>query len=194
MKAAIFGGSFNPVHIGHLIMAEEVLHATHCDKVIFMPAFLPPHKDLEDPGPDFRASMLEAGIADAGIFALNRCELDRRGLSYTIDSLRYLKSQGIVDEKPCIILGDDLIDGFSAWKEAEALSREAELVVVRRKSPIPLAFSYPHRYLANRMLPISSSEIRSLIQAKGPWRYLVPPGTRTIIEANGLYGYTPDRN
>ena len=189
MKTALFGGSFNPIHIGHLIMAEEVLLSAGCDRILFLPANIPPHKALDDPGPEFRASMVEASIGGDQRFAMSRCELERAGISYTIDSLRMLRSLGLVEEQPCIIIGDDLLEGFSSWKEAEQLSMEAELIVVRRTSPQRLPFEYRHRYLDNRILPISSTEIRSLIQGKGAWRYLVPEGARRLIEKNGLYGY-----
>jgi nicotinate-nucleotide adenylyltransferase len=189
VRTALLGGSFNPIHIGHLIMAEEVLLAAACDRILFLPANIPPHKALDDPGPEFRASMVEASIAGDPRFALSRCELERSGISYTIDSLRVLRSLGLVEEHPCIIIGDDLLEGYSSWKEAELLSREAELVVVRRTSRHRLPFKYPHRYLDNRILPLSSTEIRSLIQGKGAWRYLVPEGARRLIEKNGLYGY-----
>jgi nicotinate-nucleotide adenylyltransferase len=185
----LFGGSFNPIHVGHLIMAEEVLLAASCDRILFLPAKIPPHKPLDDPGPELRAAMVEASIRNDPCFALSRCELERPGISYTIDSLRILRSQDLIEEHPCIIIGDDLLEGFSAWKEAELLAREAELLVVRRNSKRKLPFAYPHRYLDNRMLPISSTEIRRLIQEGGAWRYLVPEGARSLIEKNALYGY-----
>jgi nicotinate-nucleotide adenylyltransferase len=192
VRTALFGGSFNPIHIGHLIMAEEVLLATGCDRILFLPANIPPHKALDDPGPELRAAMVEASIGADPRFGLSRCELERSGISYTIDSLRILQFQGLVEKKPCIIIGDDLLDGFSSWKEADLLSREAELIVVRRTSPRKLLFAYPHRYLNNRILPISSTEIRTLIQEGGAWRYLVPEGARGVIEKNALYGYGRD--
>ena len=192
MKTALFGGSFNPLHVGHLVMAEEVLLATGCDRILFLPALIPPPKALGDPGAEYRAAMLQAGIEGDRRFGVSRCELDRAGVSYTIDSLRILQSQGLVEARPCIVIGDDLLEGFSDWKEAEALSKAVELIVVHRLSAQRLPFAYPHRYLDNRMLPISSTEIRRLIREKGAWRYLVPEGTRRLIEKHGLYGYSAD--
>jgi len=192
VRTALFGGSFNPIHIGHLIMAEEVLLVTGCERILFLPANIPPHKDLEDPGAEIRAAMVEASIDGDTRFSLSRCEIERAGVSYTIDSLRSLQSQGLVGKHPCIVIGDDLIEGFSSWKEADLLARETELVIVHRLSPQNLSFDYPHRYLNNRMLPISSTEIRQLIEQKGAWRYLVPEGARRLIEKNRLYGYRAD--
>jgi len=192
VKTALLGGSFNPIHIGHLVMAEEVLLATGCDRILFLPAYIPPHKAMDDPGAEHRAGMLQASIDGDHRFALSRCELERAGVSYTIDSLRILQSQHLVEEHPCIVIGDDLVEGFSTWKEAEALSRAAELIVVHRMSAQKLPFGYPHRYLDNRMLPVSSTEIRRLIREKGAWRYLVPEGARRLIEKHGLYGYSAD--
>ncbi len=188
MRTAIFGGSFNPVHIGHLIIAEEVLTQTGCDLILFVPAYSPPHKEIQDPGPELRLAMLEASIADNPRFRASDCEIRRSGLSYSIDTIRHLVREGIVEPKPFLVIGDDLVEGFGSWKESEAVAREASLLVVHRRSRDTLALPFPHRYLENAIFPVSSSIVRDKVASQGGWRYLVPEAARRLIEAHGLYG------
>lgn len=187
-KTAIFGGTFNPVHIGHLFVAEEILAHTGCDRILFIPAHTPPHKFVDDPGPDIRFRMLKDSIADNPAFEANDCELKRAGISYSIDTVRYLVHEGIVEPRPVFVLGDDLIPGFGLWKLPEALAAETELLVFHRESAERIALVYPHSYLDNLPLPISSSMIRARIAEGQAWRSLVPAQARMLIESLRIYG------
>jgi nicotinate-nucleotide adenylyltransferase len=189
MRTAIFGGTFNPVHIGHLFVAEEILAMSCCDRILFIPAHTPPHKSVDDPGPEIRFRMLLDSIADTPAFQADGCELERAGISYSIDTVRYLVQNRIVEPRPVFVLGDDLIQGFGRWKMPEALAAETELLVFHRGSPERLHFGYPHRYLDNLPLPISSSMIRERIAGAAAWRSLVPAPARGIIESLHLYGF-----
>jgi nicotinate-nucleotide adenylyltransferase len=189
MRTAIFGGTFNPVHIGHLFVAEEILAMSGCDRILFIPAHTPPHKSVDDPGPEIRFRMLLDSIADTPAFQADGCELERAGISYSIDTVRYLVENRIVEPRPVFVLGDDLIQGFGQWKMPEALAAETELLVFHRGSPERLPFGYPHRYLDNLPLPISSSMIRERIAGAAAWRSLVPAPARGIIESLHLYGF-----
>ena len=188
MRTAILGGSFNPVHIGHLVIAEEVLAQTGCDVVLFIPAYSPPHKELKDPGPSLRLAMLEASIADNPRFRASDCEIRRSGISYTIDTIRHLVEEGAVESKPFLVIGDDLVEGFGGWRESEAVALETSLLIVHRRFKARLSMPFPHRYLENAIFPVSSSIVRDKIAAGLAWRYLVPEAARKLIEEHGLYG------
>lgn len=188
MRTVIFGGSFNPIHLGHLCVAEEILHALACDRVLFVPAYLPPHKAMEDPGPELRGEMLAASIDDEPRFAVETCELERKGLSYSIDTVRQLVASGVVEERPYLVIGDDLVAGFSSWRSSEALAEAARIVVVHRSYAERITAAFPHVYVDNLLYPISSSLVRSRIASGGAWRFLVPRGARELIERRGLYG------
>lgn len=194
MKTAILGGSFNPVHIGHLILAEEVLSQCRYDRILFIPANIPPHKSIDDPGPHIRLEMLEAAIKGFPAFAVSDCEILRKGISYTIDTIRCLKTdgglKGQMDDKPGLIIGDDLLAGFFEWKEPYSLIDEAEIIVAHRQYPYRLSLHYPHRYVENTLIPISSSEVRARILTGKAWRFLVPQPVQAIIEQKGLYGFS----
>jgi len=188
VKTAIFGGTFNPVHIGHLVIAEEVLAQTDCDRILFIPAYNPPHKSIDDPGPALRLEMLEKSVQGNPRFSVSDCEIRRSGVSYSIDTIRYLVGNGLVEAKPSLIMGDDLIAGFDGWKEADAILRESSLIVVHRLSDTRLPVNHPHRYIDNAIFPVSSTIVREKIAQKKAWRYLVPEAARKIIEEHGLYG------
>ncbi|MCX7026874.1 MAG: nicotinate (nicotinamide) nucleotide adenylyltransferase [Spirochaetes bacterium] len=188
VRTAIFGGTFNPLHIGHLCIAEEVLHALPCDRVLFVPANIPPHKALEDPGAALRYEMLKRSLACDPRFAFDDCEIKRRGISYSIDTIRHLVGANLVESKPFLIIGDDLVEGFFSWKEYASILEASEIVIVHRFSVERLRPSFPHVYVDNGIFPVSSSLIRARIALKGAWRFLVTPETRGIIEEHGLYG------
>jgi nicotinate-nucleotide adenylyltransferase len=190
VKTLLFGGSFNPAHIGHFILAEEARWRLGCDRVLFIPAFQPPHKKLDtDPGPEVRFAMLRAACEGLPGMEASDCELRRGGASYTIDTVRELRRNGTLDEPPFLLVGDDLLEGFSRWREADTLARETQLVLAHRLHSERQPFDYPHRYLDNLLIPVSSSLVRERIAEKGAWRQLVPAPVAGCIEREGLYGY-----
>jgi nicotinate-nucleotide adenylyltransferase len=192
VKYAILGGSFNPVHWGHLHLADEVLSRLGYDRVILVPAFISPFKPhAGDSLAADRLDMLAASIPADGRISIDDGEIRREGLSYTIDTLGDLKKRCPGAEKFGLILGDDLVQGFSRWVRAEEIAAAADLIIARRTSPSPSAFPYPHIQLANEVMDISSEKIRDRIQRGDAWRYLVPPGARMIIEDRRLYGFKP---
>lgn len=190
MKTAIFGGTFNPIHIGHLIIADEVIAQTGCDRVLFVPANIPPHKEVDDPGARLRLAMIQGSVEGDPRFLVSDCEISRAGVSYTIDTIRHLRGLGLVEPKPSLIVGDDLLPGFGGWKESEALLEECSLIVVHRQYKECIPFMAPHRYLNNLRIPISSTLVRERIRAGNAWRYLVPAAARAIIEEKRLYDYS----
>jgi nicotinate-nucleotide adenylyltransferase len=190
VRTALFGGTFNPLHIGHLCIAEELLHALPCDRVLFVPANIPPHKALKDPGPLLRLEMLKLSLAADPRFAVDDCEIERKGISYTIDTIRHLVAAGSIEPKPFLVIGDDLVAGFGSWKNSASILEESRLVVVHRFSNERLAPLFPHIYVDNGIFPVSSSLVRSRIASGGAWRFLVTAEVRKVIEEHGLYGLT----
>jgi len=186
MRMLVLGGSFNPVHLGHLFLAEEVAAEFHYDTIMLVPSFLPPHKTLvDDPGPEHRLEMLRAAVRDDGRFIIEDCEMIRGGPSYTIDTLRYITGKYGLTGKPGLVIGDDLAAGFASWREPSAICALSSLIVAVRLERTTLP--YPHELAHNALLPISSTDIRARIAAGRPWKRLVPSGAAEYMEAHGLY-------
>lgn len=189
MKLLILGGSFNPVHIGHLMMAEEARARFGYDLVLLVPSFHPPHKDFSaDPGPGHRLAMLSLAIAGAKGLGLDDCEIRRGGTSWTIDTIRDLSRRHPLEGKPGLLIGDDLIPGFPSWREPDAIAAEAELVCAHRGTAERLPLAWPHRYVDNIPIPVTSSDLRDRIAHGLPVRFLLPPGVYDYIIEKGLYG------
>ena len=211
MKLAILGGSFNPVHIGHLFLADAVLTSgasltsdasltgLDYDRVILVPAFQSPFKiDAEGASPRDRMSMLAASIAGDPRMTIDDCEINRQGVSYTIDTLKDIIARYKPEGKPGLILGDDLASTFHKWRNPEEIAELADIIIARRLlEPGTYAhvdrsvfFPYPHRTLDNEIINVSSQLVREKISRGDAWRYLVPSGARHIIEDRFLYGFT----
>jgi nicotinate-nucleotide adenylyltransferase len=201
VRIALLGGSFNPVHIGHLALADDVRASLGYDRVILVPANIPPHKTIAGgvTAAD-RLAMLDLAVADTGWLTIDPCEIERGGVSFTIDTIRHIadKYEGVIEGKPGFVFGHDLVAGFSSWKDPDRIAEEADIILARRPDSFngpckpesscaaPVAgesFSWRHIALENPLLPISSSLIREGIAAKKGWRYLVPePVYRYIVE------------
>ena len=195
MRLAVLGGSYNPIHIGHLMLADAVALRYGYDTVAFVPAFLSPFKDghsgctAED-----RLAMVKLAIADNPSFYCEPCEIQRQGVSYTIDTLKFLKKKFPQCEgKIGLIIGDDLLEGFSGWHEAERIPDYADIIVGNRiidrylTEQAASAGKVPHLRVDNALLPVSSSGIRAAIQEKKSWRYLVPSAVYSYIKEHKLY-------
>lgn len=191
MKLAILGGTFNPVHIGHLMLAEDVRKEFGYDKILFIPACVPPHKAYNACVSDSdRLEMLRLATKDNPYFDVDDCELKRKGISYTIDTIYDLESryQEQIEGKIGLIIGDDLLSGFESWHLAETLALRVRLIVGRRNSSVlPLESLFPFSPLSNSILPISSSDIRNRIKNKKSWRYLVSDSVFQYIKDRNLY-------
>jgi nicotinate-nucleotide adenylyltransferase len=201
MRIGVFGGTFDPVHFGHLRLAEACCGQARLDRVEFTPAAQQPHKPR---GPvatgEHRAAMLRLAIADEPRFAVSTAELDRGGVSYTVDTLRELKSRFAAAEL-FFLMGADSLADLPKWREAGAICELAMPLVVRRAGVAQPDYSVLAPLVAPARLaeirsaqvkmpetPISSSEIQRLIADRGAWRPLVPPTVADYIERHGLYG------
>ena len=195
MKLAILGGSFNPVHIGHLVLAETVLSEFEYDRVILIPTYQSPFKiDAQGGSPKDRIDMLTTSIAGDPHLTIEDTEIKRKGISYTIDTIRDIINRYNPTGKPALILGDDLIYDFNKWRSAEEIARLTDIIIANRISTDGIDFPYPHKRLNNTIMEISSEYIREQIKNQGIWRYLVPQSACKIIEERRLYDYRPKYN
>lgn len=187
MKLLVFGGSFNPVHWGHLLAAEELREEFGYDLVLFVPAARPPHKTLlDDPGAEERIEMLRLAVSGNSTFRIDDCEIGREGLSYTVDTLKELPERYHIDGKPGLVIGDDLASGFKDWHCPAEIAGLSDIIVARR-SGAAFELPYPHREAHNRLIPISSSEIRARLASGRSVRYLLPDPVFEYIGKKGLY-------
>ncbi len=186
----IFGGTFDPVHIGHLVVAERVAEAEQLARVLFLPAGRPPHKQGRTfaPAAD-RLAMVERAVAGNPRFAVSAIELESDGPSFTIDTVRRLKAEGA--SHLALILGADSLVELGTWRRPEALLGECRVIVVERPGfdlagALPAFRQSAHMIDAPR-LDISSSDIRARVRAGLSIRYLVPEAVREYIAEHGLY-------
>jgi nicotinate-nucleotide adenylyltransferase len=198
MRIGVFGGTFDPVHLGHLLLAEACREQAGLDRVIFIPAGIPPHKQGREltPGND-RAEMLEFAIAGHPEFTVDRSEIKRSGPSYTVDTLRALRHNQPADEF-CLLMGADSLAEFHLWKDPREIASLASLVVVNRGSQAPpdLASLIPQlgesavsqiQIVTMPAIEISASDIRQRAQQGRSLRYLVPRAVERYILEHKLY-------
>ena len=195
-RVGILGGSFNPPHIGHLVMAQEAHAQLGLDRVVLMPVAAPPHKELEaDPGADVRLALCSAAVEGDERFEVSRLELDRGGDSYTVDTLREINARTPGDELTFIV-GGDMAQSLPAWREPEAVLELATLAVAEREGIArhdiaerlaPLAGPDRIAYFDMPRIDISSSAVRRRVREGRPIRWLVPDGVVRAIGEGGLY-------
>ncbi|MBI4408916.1 MAG: nicotinate (nicotinamide) nucleotide adenylyltransferase [Gemmatimonadetes bacterium] len=193
MRLGVFGGSFDPPHLGHLIVAQDAALALSLDRVLFVPAAVPPHKRGQSlSAGEVRLEMTRAAIAGNPLFEASDVELTRTGPSYTIETLRELvtRTRGDAEELALFLLmGVDQFREFHTWREPEEIARLASLAVFARAGE---EIGWPGVDVAFQPVPVtrvdvSSTDIRRRVAAGEPIRYLVPPGVEEIIRREGLY-------
>jgi len=197
-KIGIMGGTFNPIHMAHLMLGEFTYHELKLDEVWFMPSKKPPHKQndviLDD---NHRANMVKLAIADNPHFKFSEMELEREGLTFTVDTLSALKRENPTDEYYFIIGADSLLK-FHLWREPENILKLAHLVAFGRdhledgmitNQIEELIHQYGGKieYLKAANIDISSSLIREYIKEEKPILYFLPTEVRLYIEENKLY-------
>jgi nicotinate-nucleotide adenylyltransferase len=197
MKFAILGGSFNPVHIGHLFLADTALTELGYDRIILVPVHTSPFKpDAQGASPKDRLDMLIASIPADSRLTIDDCEIRREGVSFTIDTVRDIIGRYRPEGKPGLILGDDLARSFHQWRNAGEIAELADIIIGHRLSAKSIPFPFPHKQLDNTILELSSGDVRDRIIRGGAWTYLVSPGAQFIIRDRRLYGLPqagPDR-
>ena len=188
MKTFIFGGSFNPVHTGHLFIVQEVMYQLGYERAILVPANIASHKENHTAvTPQERLQMLHAAVDSITGCIVADYDIKRGGITYSIDTIHYILDHYDITGKLGFIIGDDLLPGFGTWKKPEEIKKLVDLIVVRRDIEEPIPSDYPDFYIKNKMLPISSTEIRERVKKGEPIRYLVPEKVREIIEQRRFY-------
>jgi len=195
-SVGILGGTFDPIHHGHLGIAEEAREVLGLERVLLVPASSPPHKPGR-PVTDaaHRLAMVELAIAGNPAFTLSRLELDRGGVSYSVDTLEALRGQGIAE--PWFILSAEALAGLPTWREPDRILALCRLAVVPRGGYEPLdsawvAARFPGlegrvTFLPGPLLPISGSVVRRRAAAGRSVRYLVPDAVARYIADHALY-------
>ncbi|AWM73914.1 MAG: nicotinate-nucleotide adenylyltransferase [Lactobacillus apis] len=184
-QIGILGGTFNPVHSAHLIVGEQVYNKLHLDEVWFIPTNIPPLKDSPTVSPQDRANMLELATQDNPHFQVKLFELYRGGVSYTVDTLRYLHETQ-PENHYYLIMGSDQVNNFNEWKEPTKIAQLATLVGIKRAG-YPTKAELPMIWVDVPSLDVSSTSIRQTIAMGGSIRYLVPDTVRNYIQKKELY-------
>ena len=194
MTLGIFGGTFDPIHTGHLIVARAALEVLGLDEVLFVPAGRPWMKAREDVSPaEDRARMAELAVAGDPQFRVSRMEIERAGETYTVDTLRALPAG---DGRPVLLLGADAFAGFPAWREPAEIARLARIAVLGRPGRDTAAIideveaevaNVDAAPLEAPLIEISATAIRDRVRRGLPIRDLVPPSVADYIADRGLY-------
>ncbi len=188
-RIAIFGGTFDPVHHGHLITAQSVLELRSLDKIIFIPSFISPHKqDVKASAAEHRVNMLNLAIENVPYFEWSDFEINREGVSYTIDTLREFRKQYDHIE---LIVGEDNLLSFDKWKSPEKIIEIATLLVLRRRTARKTGIKYPYEnnavFLETPWIDISGTGIRERVRTGMPIDFLVPQNVMRYIYELKLY-------
>jgi nicotinate-nucleotide adenylyltransferase len=189
MKLGIFGGSFDPVHLGHLLVAQAAMEELGLDKLFFVPAAQSPFKTENEIAPaKIRLRLLRLALAGNTNFEIDGQEIRRGGISYTIETLRDY-SKRFPNAKLFYLIGADNISKLTEWREADELAKLAEFATVPRPGGTIAEFPKPFRGRILKGFPveISSSQIRARIKAGLPIENLVPPFVTEVIRAEKLY-------
>ncbi|MGI9252271.1 MAG: nicotinate-nucleotide adenylyltransferase [Thermomicrobiales bacterium] len=195
-RIGIFGGTFDPVHVGHLIVAADLLQALSLDRVLFVPAGRPPHKDTSIISDDQdRLEMLHLAIDDNPMFQVSTIDLERDGPSYTADLLELLAG-GHPNAQLVFLLGEDSLRDLPTWHDPNRIVRQAELGVARRPGvkldlasvldAVPAACGRI-TLVDSPLIGISSTDLRARVARGAPVAYQVPEQVERYIRHSGLY-------
>ena len=201
MRVGLLGGTFNPPHLGHLICAQEALLGCGLDRVLLVPARVPPHKTVDsDPGVEERVALCAAAAAGDERLGVSRADADREGPAYTVELLRTLRGSSPEDEL-VFIVGGDMAHSLPTWREPEAILSLARLAVAEREGVARAEIAQRLAgltgaeervgFFAMPRIDISSSLVRRRVAAGAPIRYLVPDAVAAHIERRGLYAAYP---
>ncbi len=195
VKIGILGGTFDPPHIGHLLLAEFAQHALDLAQVIFVPAGDPPHKDATRTSAVHRLAMIEMAIAGRPDWAISRVDLDRPGPHYTVDMLRLLASHYPQGDLYFLMGGDSYRD-LLTWSRPAELIEICQIVVMQRPAvdiyPDMHAAALPglaerSRFIDAPLIGVSSTDVVRWLRRHAPAARLLPPGVHDYIQAHGLY-------
>lgn len=204
MRLGLFGGTFDPIHYGHLILAEQCREQVGLDRVWFVPAGDPPHKRGRVLTPaKRRVEMIEMAIAGHEHFALSTLEIDRAGLSFTVETLEQFREED-PDRELFFLIGSDSLADLPTWREPNRIAELATLVVVTRPEVPPADWDalipllgegkiaeIKDHVVEMPLIGISSSDLRRRVRKGRSIRYLLPRAVECSIEEHGLYRDNP---
>ena len=197
MRVGIFGGTFDPVHQGHMIVAEQVMNELHLDHVVFVPGGIPPHKDASSvrANAEDRFAMVKAAVAGNAKFSVDRLEVDAGRPMHSVETVGIFKERSPKDEW-FFITGADEVANLLAWKEPDQLLEQVVMVAATRPGYDLSRLDHLEAALRNfdRIFPVECTRVdisatgirRRMLQGKSI-RYLVPEGVYEIIEQRRLY-------
>ena len=193
-RIGVLGGTFDPIHLGHLVAAEEARWQFDLDRVVFVPAGRPWQKPVGVTPPEDRYRMTVLATASNPAFAVSRLEIDHPGPTYTVDTLRRLRAEQPDDTRLYFVIGADAILQLLTWKEPDQVLAQAEFIAATRPgfdldrlvSQVPGAAGRVHR-MEIPALGISASDIRARAARGAPIRYLVPDSVARYIHEHRLY-------
>jgi nicotinate-nucleotide adenylyltransferase len=182
MKIGIYGGTFDPIHHGHLILAREARELFGFEKVIFVPAAVSPFKSSPAATAQVRLSMLRAAIEGEPGFELDDCELRRPPPSYAIDTIQEIRNRK-GDTQICYLVGEDNLPMLQSWHRFNELRKAVQFIVLDRTGTPP-DHPYP---IVHRKIDISATEIRKRVASGQSIRYFVPQAVEEIIRRDKIY-------
>lgn len=186
-RIGIFGGTFNPPHMGHLLIAERAREAAHLERILFIPAFLPPHKvGREIVSPVHRLEMTKLAAKGNRCFEVSDMEIRKTGISYTVDTVRMLRTQMPRGEL-FLILGSDSLAEYAGWKEPGEIRAMAQLLVYSRGNGMTNRLPSGVDLIRGPEIGISSTDIRGRVARGESIRYMVPTAVENYIKKHGLY-------
>ncbi len=185
-RIGILGGTFNPPHIAHLVMADQVCQQLGLDKICFMPTYLPPHADEKKTiAAHHRVRMVEEAIKENQMFDIEKIEIERGGKSYTFDTMKQL-TQLHPDTEYYFIIGGDMVNDLSNWYRIDELTNLTQFVGIRRPG-FPVESRYPLLWVDVPQIDVSSTSLRNKISRGCTVQYLVPDAVMQYINREGLY-------
>jgi len=190
VRLGVLGGTFDPPHIGHLLAASDAFEAMALDRIAFVPAAVPPFKSRTvQATADQRLRMLELTIEGDGRFEVSRLELDRAGLSFTVDTLAAFASV-TPNASIFLLIGEDLATQIASWRQADRIAELARIVVLVRgdvSEESALESTLPMTRVPTRRVDVSSTEIRDRVRSGRPIHGFVTDAVASFIDAAGLY-------
>lgn len=184
-KIGLLGGTFDPPHIGHFIIADEVKHDLDLDEIWFIPTNEPPHKRAATTSNQHRFQMLMQVTNDVNYFQVNTIEFDRKGKSYTIDTVNALQTKH-PDVDFYFIIGADMVEYLPKWHRIDELIELIQFVGIKRSSS-SMKTTYPIHEINTPLIEVSSTEIRRRMKDNLPITFLVPSKILAYIKEHQLY-------
>ena len=187
-RIGILGGTFDPIHIGHLIMAQTAMRRFKLDRVIFVPANIPPHKNPHEVTlPRHRLNMVKLALVGHKRFSVSDFEINREGPSYSIDTVRHFREKFLPRTKLFFLMGQDAFEGLKNWKDVAQIFKLVKIVVVNRPGFKFENVYLPHHSVLMPGIDISSSDVRNQVVEGNAINYLVPQKVADYIQKHRLY-------